>query len=59
MLYMCFSVVAQVVEIMHLREHLLEECEHRALLEECSNCHEAVLASQLESHVKAGRCTGW
>jgi centrosomal protein CEP104 len=48
---------SQVVEIKNITSHYLHDCSNKANMAQCSNCCEVFISTQLESHVKASRCT--
>lgn len=46
----------QVTEISNLQNHIVSECEHKALVKQCPICKEAVRAEDLDDHVEAKAC---
>jgi centrosomal protein CEP104 len=46
----------QVIEILHLNEHLLRECELSNVMRQCSRCKEAVHIEEYEQHIEEQSC---
>lgn len=46
----------QITEIALLQEHLVKECDRRALVRQCPICYEAVRAEDYDAHVAAKAC---
>eukprot|EP01022_Parablepharisma_sp_SALTPOND_P015298 TRINITY_DN214_c0_g1_i1.p2 TRINITY_DN214_c0_g1~~TRINITY_DN214_c0_g1_i1.p2 ORF type:complete len:889 (+),score=112.15 TRINITY_DN214_c0_g1_i1:7443-10109(+) len=55
MLYLC-SACGNIIEIININNHLLNECPGRKDYAKCPVCHEAVLKSELDMHVEEGAC---
>ncbi|XP_046376699.2 centrosomal protein of 104 kDa-like isoform X4 [Haliotis rufescens] len=46
----------QVVEIASLTDHLLSECESKAMFSKCPRCSEAILKEEYDQHVQEKAC---
>ena len=39
-----------------MREHWLEECEHKGIMRQCPRCKQVVQEDEFETHVKESKC---